>query len=62
MSIYGNFKRLINVDRIEGQLDCLHGLRFLSMGWVVLGHLLIDILSNIGLRIKKFPKFYSSKF
>ena len=62
MSVYGNFKRLINVDRIEGQLDCLHGLRFLSMGWVVLGHLLIDILSNMGLKIKNFPKFYSSKF
>lgn len=43
MSIYGNFKRLTNVDRIQGQLDCLNGIRFLSMGWVVLGHLFLDI-------------------
>ena len=53
MSAYGNFKRLINVDKIEGQLDCLNGLKFLSMGWVVLGHLFIDILGFTGLK-KKF--------
>lgn len=54
MSIYGNFNRLINVDKIEGQLDCLHGIRFLSMGWVILGHLLIDVIGTTGLKIKKF--------
>ena len=46
MSIYGNFKRLFNIDKIEGQLDCLHGIRFLSMGWVVLGHSFGDILGG----------------
>jgi len=44
MSLYGNFQRLTNVEKIEGQLDCLHGLRFLSMGWVVLGHTVLDVL------------------
>ena len=60
MSAYGNFKRLINVDKIEGQLDCLNGLKFLSMGWVVLGHLFIDILGFTGLKkkFKKNPIFY----
>jgi hypothetical protein len=38
MSINGNFKRLTNLGRI--QVDCLNGIGFIVMGWVVLGHFL----------------------
>lgn len=48
ISLYGNFKKLFRVTKIEGQLDCLHGIRFLSMGWVVLGHMFLDLYYNIG--------------
>jgi len=61
MSAYGNFKRLTNVDKIEGQLDCLNGLKFLSMGWVVLGHLFIDIFGFTGLK-KKIKKVQNLVF
>ncbi len=43
-SIYGNLEKLFNVEKIEGQLDCLHSIRFLSMSWVVLGHFFNDII------------------
>lgn len=37
-SLYTNLKKLFTVRKGGDQLDCLHAIRFLSMGWVVLGH------------------------
>ncbi|KAG8172008.1 hypothetical protein JTE90_010007, partial [Oedothorax gibbosus] len=33
-----NFKRLASTKRSTGNLHCLHGFRFLSITWVVMGH------------------------
>ena len=38
VSIYTNLMKIFSINKQEGQLDCLNGIRFLSMGWVVLGH------------------------
>ncbi|GFR23672.1 nose resistant to fluoxetine protein 6, partial [Trichonephila clavata] len=35
---FTNGEKLINTSTAEGQLPCLHGIRFLSMSWVMLGH------------------------
>ncbi|XP_055947830.1 nose resistant to fluoxetine protein 6-like [Argiope bruennichi] len=36
--IFTNGEKLLNVASSEGQLPCLHGIRFLSMTWVILCH------------------------
>lgn len=37
-SIYTNSKKLFTTTKVPGQIDCLHGIRFLSISWVILGH------------------------
>ena len=38
-SIRRNLPKLFNIrDSAEGELQCVHGIRFLSMTWVILGH------------------------
>lgn len=37
-SLYSNGKKLLNVNSSPDSLECLHGVRFLSIAWVVLGH------------------------
>ncbi|XP_035231675.1 nose resistant to fluoxetine protein 6-like, partial [Stegodyphus dumicola] len=40
-SLITNFKKLVNVKTSSESLRCLHGIRALSMFWVVLGHIYI---------------------
>ena len=37
-SLYTNGKKLIGTKKVEGNIDCINGIRFFSMCWVVLGH------------------------
>ncbi|GFG28523.1 hypothetical protein Cfor_03638, partial [Coptotermes formosanus] len=37
-SWYTNGKLLLKTKRSTSTLDCLHGIRFLSIAWIVLGH------------------------
>jgi hypothetical protein len=37
-SAYTNIIKIFKIEKNEGQLECLHGIRFFSMAWVVLGH------------------------
>lgn len=37
-SAYTNTKKLVSTKTGPGDLGCLHGMRFLSMAWVVLAH------------------------
>jgi len=37
-SMLRNLKSLLKTDQLPGQIHCLHGMRFFSMSWVVLGH------------------------
>ncbi|GFU10858.1 nose resistant to fluoxetine protein 6 [Trichonephila clavipes] len=36
--IFTNGEKIMNTASTEGQLPCLHGIRFLSMSWVILCH------------------------
>ncbi|GIY49817.1 nose resistant to fluoxetine protein 6, partial [Caerostris darwini] len=36
--IFTNGEKILNTTSSEGQLPCLHGIRFLSMSWVILCH------------------------
>ena len=47
-SMYTNFKSIISTaDSGKDSLTCLHGMRFLSMSWVVLGHSFLFSLSGL---------------
>ena len=37
----------------RGNIGCLHGIRVLSLGWVILGHVMLFLTTNGG-----FCKFY----
>ncbi|XP_039271604.2 nose resistant to fluoxetine protein 6-like [Styela clava] len=37
-SVIKNTKALLDTEQKEGNLECLHGLRFISMSWIILGH------------------------
>ena len=37
-SVYSNGKKILSRVKLEGSIDCIHGIRFFSMCWVVMGH------------------------
>ncbi|XP_076472960.1 nose resistant to fluoxetine protein 6-like [Babylonia areolata] len=37
-SVYTNGEKLLSTKQAPGSLTCVHGIRFLSISWVVLGH------------------------
>ena len=37
-SVYTNGSKLLSTGQPAGSITCIHGIRFLSMTWVVLGH------------------------
>ena len=37
-SVYSNGKKILATTKVEGSIDVIHGIRFFSMCWVVLGH------------------------
>ncbi|XP_042896782.1 nose resistant to fluoxetine protein 6 [Parasteatoda tepidariorum] len=42
--VFTNGSKLLNANVEDGQLSCIHGIRFLSITWVILGHLYLSIL------------------
>ncbi|KFM57567.1 Nose resistant to fluoxetine protein 6, partial [Stegodyphus mimosarum] len=51
-SLISNFKKLVNTKTSAGSMSCLHGLRFLSITWIILGHTYLNVNFQIfrGLR------------
>ncbi|KAK7095528.1 nose resistant to fluoxetine protein 6-like [Littorina saxatilis] len=47
-SVYTNGAKLLSTQRTAGSLTCIHGVRFLSMTWVVLGHTILLPLGGAG--------------
>lgn len=46
-SAYTNARKIVDVSHPDGTLTCVHGLRFLSMSWVILGHTYYFAFSTI---------------
>ncbi|CAG5115319.1 unnamed protein product, partial [Candidula unifasciata] len=47
-SVYTNGSKVLNTSQPEGTLSAVHGIRFLSMSWVVLGHVLVFGIRQFG--------------
>ncbi|RCN37202.1 hypothetical protein ANCCAN_16903 [Ancylostoma caninum] len=46
-SMYTNGLEILRTGKKEGEVDCLHGIRFLSMCWIILGHTYYYIGSSL---------------
>ncbi|XP_043218920.1 nose resistant to fluoxetine protein 6-like [Amphibalanus amphitrite] len=44
-SLYTNTKKLLDTSTSKGTLRCIHGIRFFSMTWVLMGHATLQLLS-----------------
>ena len=43
-SLYTNTKKLLDTTTSKGTLTCVHGIRFFSMAWVLMGHAIMQML------------------
>lgn len=50
-SIFTNGQKILNTEQTEGQLMSIHGIRFLSLTWVILGHTYITSVAIIGMYV-----------
>ncbi|XP_041368659.1 nose resistant to fluoxetine protein 6-like [Gigantopelta aegis] len=59
-SVYTNAKKLLNTSQPKGTLTAIHGIRFISMTWVILGHCMVfglgvvDNILEFGQELKRF--------
>jgi hypothetical protein len=59
-SWYKNGKRLLNTKSSNSTLDCLHGIRYISINWVVMGHSFSSTLRDPGINILTYAKEVSN--
>ncbi|CAJ0565642.1 unnamed protein product, partial [Mesorhabditis spiculigera] len=64
-SVYTNGKQVLRTDHgnKKDQIDCLHGMRFLSMAWIILGHTYYYIgtsltMDNLVPSLVSFPQMF----
>ncbi|CAL1261955.1 unnamed protein product [Larinioides sclopetarius] len=58
--IFTNGEKLLNTAKSEGQIPCLHGIRFLSMNWVILLHTymyMVSLISNSDQVINSYSRW-----
>ena len=46
-SFYSNARKVLNADQPKGAINCINGIRFFSMTWVILGHTIIFYIASI---------------
>ncbi|CAL1287085.1 unnamed protein product [Larinioides sclopetarius] len=57
-----NGERILNANVSEGQLLSVHGIRFLSLTWVIIGHTYVTSINIIGNRIDVLKELDSLPF
>ncbi|XP_076316098.1 nose resistant to fluoxetine protein 6-like isoform X3 [Tachypleus tridentatus] len=49
-SLYTNGQKILDTTSTKGQLECVHGIRFITMSWIILGHtyyFAITVVDNV---------------
>ncbi|XP_067686619.1 O-acyltransferase like protein-like [Haliotis asinina] len=46
-SAVSNGEKILSVKRSPASISCLHGIRVLSMSWVILGHTFLNLITNV---------------
>lgn len=46
-SLIQNTNTILDTTQKEGNINCLHGMRFISITWVILGHSYLFVIFNI---------------
>ncbi|BFZ20625.1 hypothetical protein BsWGS_23663 [Bradybaena similaris] len=54
-SVYTNGSKVLDTSQSEGSLSSIHGIRFLSMSWVLLGHMLVFGIRQFGNALSIMP-------
>lgn len=61
-SVYTNGSKVLNTTQQPGSISCIHGIRFLSLTWVILGHLFafcIGFVDNLTTGVPDFLQRWS---
>ncbi|CAH1786929.1 unnamed protein product [Owenia fusiformis] len=60
-SMYTNGQKILNTTQSDDSLQCVHGIRFLSMTWVILGHTYVFGLGATGnlIILQDYVKLFS---
>jgi hypothetical protein len=61
-SVFENGEKILNTDVSDGQLLSVHGVRFLSLTWVILGHSYIMSINIIGNKLDVLKEMDSFAF
>jgi hypothetical protein len=59
-SWYSNGKRLLNTKSSSSMLDCLQGIRFITISWVVMGHSFSSLVRDPGMNILSYTREVSN--
>ncbi|EFN90006.1 Nose resistant to fluoxetine protein 6 [Harpegnathos saltator] len=57
-SLYTNGKHLFQSDRHQNSIDCLDGLRFLSMCWIIYGHTYYMEVVGVKINLTQVPRMH----
>ena len=57
-SIYTNTAKILDTKQPAGSLTALNGVRFISMTWVILGHVFAFSVPHAGMIYMKFPTMW----
>ncbi|KAK3732205.1 hypothetical protein RRG08_026587 [Elysia crispata] len=58
-SVYTNGSKVLNTSQQPGSISCVHGIRFFSMAWVILGHIFAFCIGYIDNLVTVFSAFLS---
>ncbi|XP_066293459.1 nose resistant to fluoxetine protein 6-like isoform X2 [Branchiostoma lanceolatum] len=61
-SLYTNIGKLLSTKQAPGSIKCLHGIRFISMTWVILGHTYVFCIQQFDNPLQAFETVQTFTF
>lgn len=57
-SLCKNWKSLLKTDRHENSIGCIHGIRFISLCWIIYGHTYYMEVVGVKMNLSKIPQMH----